>query len=103
MVRLIGCKKLLFEGVTFQNPPNWTLNPLLCEDVSIRKVMVLNSPTAQNSDALDLESCRRAVIRDCIFDVGDDGICIKSGKDAAGRRIGAPTEDVLVEGCTAYH
>jgi len=58
---------------------------------------------AQNSDALDLESCRHGIIRDCIFDVGDDGICIKSGKDAAGRRIGVPTEDVLVEGCTVYH
>jgi polygalacturonase len=103
MVRLIGCKKVLLEGVTFQNPPNWTLNPALCEDVSILNVMVLNSPLAQNSDALDLESCRRALIRGCIFDTGDDGICIKSGKDAAGRRIGMPTEDVLIEGCTVYH
>lgn len=103
MLRLIGCKKVLLEGVTFQNPPNWTLNPALCEDVSILNVQVRNSPTAQNSDALDLESCRRAIVRDCTFDVGDDGICLKSGKDAAGRRIGVPTEDVLVEGCTVYH
>lgn len=103
MVRLIGCKKVLLEGVTFQNPPNWTLNPVLCEDVSVINVQVHNSPLAQNSDALDLESCRRAVIRNCTFDTGDDGICLKSGKDAAGRRIGVPTEDVLVEGCTVYH
>ena len=103
MVRLINCRKVLLEGVTFQNPPNWTLNPELCEDVSILNVNVHNDPAAQNSDALDLESCRRAVIRDCTFDAGDDGICIKSGRDAAGRRIGVPTEDVLVEGCTVYH
>lgn len=103
LLRLIGCKKVLLEGVTFQNPPNWTMNPALCEDVSIINVQVRNSPTAQNSDALDLESCRRAVIRDCTFDAGDDGICLKSGKDAAGRRIGVPTEDVLIEGCTVYH
>ena len=103
MLRLIGCKKILLQGVTFQNPPNWTMNPVLCEDVSILNVTVHNLPTAQNSDALDLESCRRAIIRDCTFDTGDDGICIKSGLDAAGRRIGMPTEDVLVEGCTVYH
>jgi len=103
LLRIIGCKRLLLEGVTFQNPPNWTLNPALCDDVSILNVQVRNSPTAQNSDALDLESCRHAIIRGCTFDVGDDGICIKSGKDAAGRRIGVPTEDVLVEGCTVYH
>src|ERR1035437_3120650 len=103
MVRLIGVKRLLIQDVTFQNPPNWTVNPILCEDVSILNVQVRNSPNAQNADALDLESGRRAVIRNCTFDAGDDGICIKSGKDAAGRRIGVPTEDVLVEGCTVYH
>ena len=103
MVRFINCKKLLLQGVTFQNPPNWTLNPSLSEDVSILNVTVHNSYAAQNSDALDLESCRRAIIKDSTFDAGDDGICIKSGKDAAGRRIGMPTEDVLVEGCTVYH
>lgn len=103
MVRLIHCKKVLLDGVTFQNPPNWTLNPVLCEDVSILNVNVRNLPTAQNSDALDLESCRRAVVRGCTFDVGDDGICLKSGKDAAGRRIGVPTEDVLIEDCVVYH
>ena len=103
MLQFLGCKKVLLEGVTFQNPPNWTLNPKLCDDVSILNVIVFNSPLAQNSDALDLESCRRAIIRNRIFDVGDDGICIKSGKDAAGRRIGVPTEDVLIEGCTVYH
>lgn len=103
MLRLIGCKRVLLRGVTFQNPPNWTLNPALCEDVSLVRVEVRNSPVAQNSDALDLESCRRALVRDCIFDAGDDGICIKSGKDAAGRRIGVPTEDVLIDGCTVYH
>ena len=103
MVRLIGCKKVLLQGVTFQNPPNWTLNPALCEDVSILNVQVRNSSAAQNSDALDLESCRHALIRGCTFDAGDDGICLKSGLDASGRRIGVPTEDVLVEGCTVYH
>jgi polygalacturonase len=103
LLRLIGCKKVLLEGVTFENPPNWTMNPALCEDVSIMNVSVRNLPTAQNSDALDLESCRRVIIHGCTFDTGDDGICIKSGKDAAGRRIGVPTEDVLVTDCVVYH
>ena len=103
MLRLIGCKKVLIEDVTIQNPPNWTINPQLCEDISILNVQVRNSPAAQNSDALDLESCHRAVIRGCIFDTGDDGICLKSGIDAVGRRIGVPTEDVLIENCVVYH
>jgi polygalacturonase len=103
MVRLIGCNRVLIQGVIFQNPPNWTVNPGLCQDVSILEIEVRNSPAAQNSDALDLESCRRVLVRNCTLDAGDDGICLKSGKDAAGRRIGVPTEDVYIEGCTVYH
>ncbi|HTR40239.1 MAG TPA: glycoside hydrolase family 28 protein [Pseudomonadales bacterium] len=103
LVRILGCKRVLLQGVTFENPPNWTLNPSQSEDVSILNVTVHNSYAAQNSDALDLESCRRAVIKDSTFDAGDDGICLKSGKDAAGRRVGLPDEDILVEGCTVYH
>jgi polygalacturonase len=103
MVRILGCTRVLLQDTTFRNPPNWTLNPALCEDVLIQNVQVRNLLSAQNSDALDLESCRRAIIRDSTFDAGDDGICIKSGKDAEGRRIGVPCEDVLVEGCTVYH
>jgi polygalacturonase len=103
MLRIINCKRLLLQDVIVQNPPNWTINPVLCEDVSILNVTVRNAATAQNSDALDLESCRHAVIRGCVFDVGDDGICLKSGKDEVGRRIGVPTEDVLVEDCVVYH
>lgn len=102
LLRLLECRRVLIEGVTFRNAPNWTLHPWLCEDVTLRDVKIFNDRWAQNSDALDLESCRRVVVRGCIVDTGDDGLCIKSGKDAVGRRIGVPTEDVLVEDCTVY-
>ncbi|MGH8024354.1 MAG: glycoside hydrolase family 28 protein, partial [Limisphaerales bacterium] len=49
MVRLIGCRKVLLQGVTFENPPNWTLNPALSEDVTLQNITVHNSYAAQNS------------------------------------------------------
>jgi polygalacturonase len=103
MVKLVGCRRVLFEGVTFQNSPNWTLNPTLCTDVTIRNVIVRNPEYGQNTDALDLESCRNAVVCGCTFDVGDDGICLKSGIDAAGRWLGRPTQDVWIDDCVVYH
>jgi polygalacturonase len=103
MVKLINCRQVLLDGVTFQNSPNWTLNPTLCADLTIRNVTVRNPEYGQNTDALDVESCRNAIVRDCTFDVGDDGICLKSGKDAAGRRIGVPTENMWIENCVVYH
>ncbi len=102
LVRLFECRRVLLEGVTFRNAPNWTLHPWLCEDVTIRSVNVFNDRWAQNSDALDVDSCRRVVVRACIIDTGDDGLCLKSGKDSVGRRIGVPTEEVLIEDCTVY-
>ncbi|HVM62816.1 MAG TPA: glycoside hydrolase family 28 protein [Verrucomicrobiae bacterium] len=103
LVNLLNCRRVLLEGVTFQNSPNWTLNPTLCEDVTIQGVTSRNPEYGQNTDALDVESCRNVIIRNSTFDVGDDGICLKSGMDAAGRRIGAPTENVWIDGCVVYH
>lgn len=102
LLRLLDCRRVLIEGVTFRNAPNWTLHPWLCEDVTLRDVKIFNDRWAQNSDAMDLDSCRRVHVRGCIVDTGDDGLCIKSGKDGAGRRLGVPTEDVLIEDCTVY-
>ncbi|MCJ8167032.1 glycoside hydrolase family 28 protein [Pontibacter sp. E15-1] len=103
MVSLIGCKKVLLDGPTFQNSPAWNLHPLMSEDVTIRNLNVRNPWYSQNGDGLDLESCKNALIYNNTFDVGDDAICIKSGKDEDGRRRGMPTENVIVKNNTVYH
>ena len=102
MVSLVGCRNVLLQGVIFQNSPAWNLHPLMCENIIIDQVLVRNPAYAQNGDALDLESCRNALIVNSQFDAGDDGICIKSGKDDDGRRRGRPCENVVVSGCTVF-
>jgi polygalacturonase len=97
------CKKILLEGVTFQNSPAWCLHPLMSEDITVRNVQVKNPWYAQNGDGIDLESCKNVLIENSTFDVGDDGICIKSGRDKWGRERGMPTENVVVRNCTVYH
>ena len=100
---LANCKKILLEGVTFQNSPAWCLHPLMSEDITIRNIYVKNPWYAQNGDGIDLESCKNVLIENSVFDVGDDGICIKSGRDEAGRKRAMPTQDVIVRNCTVYH
>lgn len=102
LLRLLDCRRVLIEGVTFRNAPNWTLHPWLCEDLTLRDVKIFNDRWAQNSDAMDIDSCRRVLVRGCIVDTGDDGLCLKSGINESGRRLGVPTEDVLIEDCTVY-
>jgi len=98
-----NCKKVLLEGVTFQNSPAWCLHPLMCEDLTVRNVYVKNPWYAQNGDGIDVESCKNVLIENSVFDVGDDGICIKSGRDEAGRKRGMPTENLIARNCTVYH
>lgn len=103
MLSLIRCRKILLEGVTFQNSPAWCLHPLLSQHLTVRNVTVRNPWNAQNGDGIDLESCRYVLIEQSTFDVGDDGICIKSGRDEEGRKRGVPTEDVIVRNSTVFH
>lgn len=103
MVSLVNCKKLLLDGVTFQNSPAWNVNPLMCENVTLSNLNIRNPWYSQNGDGLDLESCRIGTVTNCRFDVGDDAICIKSGKDQEGRERGKPTELFVIKDCVVYH
>jgi polygalacturonase len=100
---LTNCKKVLLEGVTFQNSPAWNLHPLLCQDLTLRNLQVKNPWYAQNGDGVDVESCKNVLIENSTFDVGDDGICIKSGRDEAGRKRAVPTENVIIRNNIVYH
>lgn len=97
------CKNVLLEGVCFQNSPAWNLHPFMCENVIIKDLMVINPWYSQNGDGLDLEACKNALIVNSKFDVGDDAICVKSGKDKDGRDLKTPCENVIVDGCAVYH
>lgn len=99
---LTNCEKVLLEGVTFQNSPAWNLHPLMSRHVTIRDVKIKNPDYAQNGDGIDIESCSNVLIEDCILDVGDDAICIKSGKDEEGRKRGIPTEKVIIRRNKVY-
>jgi polygalacturonase len=91
------CKNVLIQGVTITNAPFWLLNPVLCENVTIDGVTL--SSHGPNSDGCDPESCKNVVIKNCLFDTGDDCIAIKSGRNADGRRINIPSENIVISHC----
>ena len=103
MIRIYNCKNVLIEGVTFENSPAWTTHINFSEHVTIRNLTVKNPWYGTNTDALDLDCSKNVLLENSTFDTGDDGICIKSGRDEEGRRRGVPTQDVIVNNCTVYH
>ncbi|WP_308991070.1 glycoside hydrolase family 28 protein [Mariniflexile litorale] len=103
MVSIVNSKRILLDGPTFQNSPAWNIHPLMSEDIVIRNLKVRNPWYSQNGDGLDLESCKNVLIYNNTFDVGDDAICIKSGKDKDGRERAIPTENVIIKNNIVYH
>ncbi len=103
MVSLVSCRKVLFDGPVFQNSPAWCIHPLMCQDLTVRNITVRNPWFSQNGDGIDIESCRNSIVYNSNFDVGDDAICIKSGKDADGRKRAIPTENLVIIDCIVYH
>ncbi len=91
------CKNVLIEGVTLLNAPMWQVHPVLCTNVTVQGLTI--SSFGPNTDGCDPESCTDVLIKGCFFDTGDDCIAIKSGRNADGRRVNAPSQNIVIQGC----
>ncbi|HEY7919180.1 MAG TPA: glycoside hydrolase family 28 protein [Streptosporangiaceae bacterium] len=89
---------VLIQGVTIINSPFWHLNPNLCRNVTVGGVSI--SSSGPNTDGCDPESCDGVVIDGVTFNTGDDCIAIKSGRDADGRRVNVPSQNLVIQNCT---
>lgn len=103
MISLKNCENVLLEDCLFQNSPCWNIHPLMCRNVIINNVTVRNPWYSQNGDGLDVDSCENVLVINSSFDVGDDAICIKSGKDEDGRRRARPCRNLIVHNCIVFH
>ena len=90
-------RNILIEGVTLRNSPMWHVHPVLCTNVTVQGLSIVAD--GPNTDGCDPESSRDVLIRDCSFDTGDDCIAIKSGRNADGRRVSVPSENIVIQGC----
>lgn len=99
MVSLKHCSKVRLDGVRIQNSPAWAIHLFFCENVVVNNVVVENPYQAQNGDGIDIESCNGVEVAYCRFHVGDDGICIKAGKNAKARKIPGKSRNIHVHHC----
>jgi len=91
------CTNVQIEDITITNSPMYEMHPVLCKNVIARNVKV--SSHGPNNDGCDPESSVDVLIDGCTFDTGDDCIAIKSGRNADGRRLHAPSENLIVQNC----
>ncbi len=103
LLSLRECERVLIEDCSFQNSPCWNLHPLWCKDLTIRNINVRNPHYSANGDGIDIDACENVILTGSSFDVGDDAICIKSGKDEDGRRHARKCRNLIISDCTVYH
>jgi polygalacturonase len=92
-----NCRTVLISGITVINSPMWEIHPVLCRNVTIEDVHI--DSHGPNNDGCNPESSTDVIIRNCTFSTGDDCIAIKSGRNADGRRINIPSENIVIRGC----
>lgn len=98
-VVFVNCDHVLIEDFTTNNTPAWQIQPIYCNYVTVRGLN-LNCPTSPNSDGIDPDSCKYVLIENNTFNTGDDCIAIKSGRNADGRRVNIPSENIVIQNNT---
>ncbi|RYF21958.1 MAG: glycoside hydrolase family 28 protein [Oxalobacteraceae bacterium] len=97
LIQFNRCRNVLVEDISIEGSPFWTLHPLLCRDVIIRRISI--RAHGHNNDGVDPEMSQNVLIEDCQFDQGDDAISVKSGRDMDAWRLATPCRNVVVRNC----
>lgn len=91
IIRLVGCRRILIEGIRLRNSPMWMQHYLNCDSLTVRGVTVYNHCGA-NNDMIDIDGCHDVLVADCVGDTDDDALTLKSTS-------GRATENVTVTNC----
>ena len=100
-IRLMESRNVLIEGIRVIGSPMWVIDLLYTDNAVVRDV-VIESYSGKETDGIGIDSSRNIRISGCYIDTGDDGIVLKSGKDADGLRVNRPTENVSIAHCTVH-
>lgn len=94
LIRVIDCKRVHIKDIHLKDSAGWMQNYLNCEDLLVEGIRVDNQANV-NNDGLDIDGCRRVIVRNCFINSEDDAMCFKGASQR-------PMEQVLVENCEFY-
>ncbi|GGG03063.1 endopolygalacturonase [Paenibacillus albidus] len=101
LIGFYDCTRVTLKDLNLVNSPSWTVNPVLCTNVTIDNLSILNPADSPNTDGINPESCRNVRISNCNIDVGDDCIAIKAGTEDTADRVAC--ENITIVNCTMIH
>jgi polygalacturonase len=96
-VQFMSCSRVLVGGPRFVDSTFWMIHPVYCDHVTVRNITLVSKHL--NSDGVDPDSSTNVLIERCTFDVSDDCVAVKSGRDADGWRVARPSSRIVVRDC----
>jgi polygalacturonase len=94
LIRVLDCQRVHVAGITLLNAACWMQNYLNCDELLIENITVSNQANF-NNDGVDIDGCRKVIVRGCLINSEDDGLCFKGASQR-------PMDQVLVENCRVY-
>ena len=96
-IQTVESKRILIDGIKIINAPFWIIHPFKSSHITVNNVNI--DSHGPNNDGCNPEYSSFVRISNSTFNTGDDCIAIKSGRNAEGRRVNIPSENILIEDC----
>ena len=94
VIRIIDCQGVHIRDLHLRDSPCWMQNYLNCEDLLMEGLVIENQANF-NNDGVDIDGCRRVIVRNCWINAEDDALCFKGASQR-------PMDEVLVENCQCW-
>ena len=98
LVQFNRCERVLLDGLKAKESPFWVIHLYHSKDCIVRNLDIYAH--GHNNDGVDVEMTQDVLIENCRFDQGDDGVCLKAGRNADAWRLARPTENVVLRNCS---
>lgn len=96
LILLSECERVEISGITTKNPPNTHCSLRECRDIVIRGITMEAPDESPNTDALNLNLAKNALIESCRISTGDDNIVLLGSK---GDAKSPGVENITIRNC----
>ena len=100
LINISNAQNVVICGVGIEKAPSWNVHIIYSDNV-VTCGCRFESFGIRNGDGWDPDSSTNCTIFNCEFNVGDDCVAIKSGKNPEGNIIGKPCKNIKIFDCKA--
>lgn len=99
LINVSNGKNIVIDGLKLGFSASWNVHMIYSKDLYIHNCY-FSSFGIHNGDGIDPDSCSNCYIFNNVFNVGDDCVAIKSGRNPDGNIINIPSNNINVFSCS---